>query len=90
MSPISERLITRFDYDDIRRRRIANYQQLARELAGTADLSTSGPTCASARTRGPPLCRCFQARRRRLSALLPVLVPNKTERLTRCADAAST
>lgn len=32
MSPISERLITRFDYDDIRRRRIANYQQLANEL----------------------------------------------------------
>ena len=32
MSPISERLITRFDYDDIRRRRIANYPQLALEL----------------------------------------------------------
>jgi hypothetical protein len=33
MSPISERLIARFDYDDIRHRRIANYQQLASELA---------------------------------------------------------
>ena len=32
MSPISARLIERFDYEDIRRRRIANYQQLAREL----------------------------------------------------------
>jgi dTDP-4-amino-4,6-dideoxygalactose transaminase len=33
MSPISTRLIERFDYEDIRRRRIANYRQLASELA---------------------------------------------------------
>jgi dTDP-4-amino-4,6-dideoxygalactose transaminase len=32
MSPISARLLERFDYEDIRRRRIANYQQLLREL----------------------------------------------------------
>jgi perosamine synthetase len=32
ISPISSRLIERFDYEDIRRRRIANYQQLLREL----------------------------------------------------------
>ena len=32
MSPISSRLIERFDYDDVRRRRIANYQQLLQEL----------------------------------------------------------
>ena len=32
MSPISARLLERFDYEDIRRRRVANYQQLLREL----------------------------------------------------------
>lgn len=32
MSPIVERLLRRFDYDDIRRCRIANYQQLLGEL----------------------------------------------------------
>lgn len=32
MSPISSRLISRFDYDDIRRRRIENYQRLLQEL----------------------------------------------------------
>jgi dTDP-4-amino-4,6-dideoxygalactose transaminase len=32
MSPVSSRLIERFDYDDIRRRRIANYQQLLHEI----------------------------------------------------------
>jgi dTDP-4-amino-4,6-dideoxygalactose transaminase len=32
MSPISARLLERFDYGDIRRRRVANYQQLLREL----------------------------------------------------------
>ena len=32
MSPISARLLERFDYEDIRVRRIANYQQLLREL----------------------------------------------------------
>src|SRR5258705_297171 len=32
MSPISARLLERFDYDDIRRRRAANYQQLLGEL----------------------------------------------------------
>ena len=32
MSPISARLLERFDYEDIRRRRVANYQQLVREL----------------------------------------------------------
>jgi dTDP-4-amino-4,6-dideoxygalactose transaminase len=32
MSPVSSRLIERFDYEDIRRRRTANYQQLLQEL----------------------------------------------------------
>jgi dTDP-4-amino-4,6-dideoxygalactose transaminase len=32
MSPIVNRLLRRFDYDDIRRRRIANYEQLMDEL----------------------------------------------------------
>jgi dTDP-4-amino-4,6-dideoxygalactose transaminase len=32
MSPISSRLIERFDHEDIRRRRITNYEQLLREL----------------------------------------------------------
>lgn len=32
MSPISSRLIERFDYEDIRRRRMTNYQQLLQEL----------------------------------------------------------
>ena len=32
MSPISSRLIERFDYEDIRRRRITNYQRLSQEL----------------------------------------------------------
>ena len=44
MSPISERLIARFDYDDIRSRRIANYQQLASELTGGALLARSAIT----------------------------------------------
>ena len=44
MSPISERLIARFDYDDIRSRRIANYQQLASELTSGALLARSAIT----------------------------------------------
>jgi dTDP-4-amino-4,6-dideoxygalactose transaminase len=34
MSPVSARLIERFDYPDIRRRRLANFQQLADALRG--------------------------------------------------------
>ncbi len=82
MSPISERLITRFDYDDIRRRRIANYQQLARELAGTADLSTSG---ADRVASGADLGRSAFVPMFPMLAdgvcplFFPVLVPNKTD-----------
>jgi dTDP-4-amino-4,6-dideoxygalactose transaminase len=36
MSPVSQRLLERFDYGDIRRRRVENYQGLAERLAGYA------------------------------------------------------
>ena len=36
MSRVSERLLARFDYDDIRRRRVQNYRRLAEQLAGDA------------------------------------------------------
>ena len=36
MSPVSQRLLERFDYADIRRRRVENYRRLAERLAGYA------------------------------------------------------
>jgi dTDP-4-amino-4,6-dideoxygalactose transaminase len=36
MSAMSERLLTRFDYPDIRRRRVQNYRRLADRLGGAA------------------------------------------------------
>jgi dTDP-4-amino-4,6-dideoxygalactose transaminase len=36
MSPVSQRLLERFDYADIRRRRVENYRRLAARLAGYA------------------------------------------------------
>jgi dTDP-4-amino-4,6-dideoxygalactose transaminase len=36
MSRVSERLLTRFDYHDIRRRRVENYRRLAERLGGAA------------------------------------------------------
>jgi dTDP-4-amino-4,6-dideoxygalactose transaminase len=36
MSPVSQRLLDRFDYADIRRRRVENYRRLAERLAGDA------------------------------------------------------
>ncbi len=36
MSPVSQRLLTRFDYAEIRRRRVENYRQLAGLLRGEA------------------------------------------------------
>jgi dTDP-4-amino-4,6-dideoxygalactose transaminase len=68
MSPISERLITRFEYDDIRRRRVANYRQLLRELTAGADLMRSAITpLFPALPDG--VCPLF----------FPVLVPDKAE-----------
>jgi dTDP-4-amino-4,6-dideoxygalactose transaminase len=36
MSPVSQRLLERFDYGDIRRRRVDNYRRLAERLGGDA------------------------------------------------------
>lgn len=36
MSPVSQRLLERFDYGDIRRRRVENYRRLAERLGGDA------------------------------------------------------
>jgi dTDP-4-amino-4,6-dideoxygalactose transaminase len=69
MSPISERLITGFDYGDIRRRRVANYQHLANAL-----VSGAGPGPSPAITPLYPVlpdgvCPLF----------FPVLVRDKSE-----------
>jgi dTDP-4-amino-4,6-dideoxygalactose transaminase len=75
MSPISERLIARLDYDDIRRRRIANYQQLASELMSGADPGTS--SVHRGRSAITPL---FPVLPEGVCPLFfPVFVPNKGE-----------
>jgi dTDP-4-amino-4,6-dideoxygalactose transaminase len=43
MSPMSERVIDRLNFADIRRRRLANYRQLAGELRNRADLVLPDP-----------------------------------------------
>ena len=43
MSPIASRLLRRFDYEDIRRRRVANYQQLLRQIAGLTPMFPALP-----------------------------------------------
>jgi dTDP-4-amino-4,6-dideoxygalactose transaminase len=43
MSPIASRLLRRFDYEDIRRRRVANYQQLLHQIDGLTPMFPALP-----------------------------------------------
>jgi len=65
MSPVSQRLLTRFDYADIRRRRVENYRQLALRLAG----ARSGQAVPVFPTLPDGVCPLF----------FPVLVRDKHE-----------
>ena len=67
MSPVSARLLGRLDFDDIRRRRIANYQQLLAELQCGADLVRSAKPMFPVLPEG--VCPLF----------FPIIVPDKAE-----------